>query len=295
MRFYDAGRDHPFWYREDGRYLGFVASSAVDPQFAENGAWVEYVDAAGRPLCEDHTFYLPPDLWGEPVMPNAEGMRRVTGNDARDMFLVGGYTTYMKLQNALRETTGLDFSSVGTILDWGCGCGRLTRYLLKDAVPSAQGADVDPVNIDWCRSNLPAEFTLLPLVPPSSLPSGKFNLVLGVSVFTHLNEETQWLWLEELQRICSPGAIVMLTFHGEAAVARGEFALDWLNQWLAHGFDSGNVDRALDAVIPDKTYYRASFHTTEYIKTKWSKYFEVLGFRDCFMSNYQDLVILKKR
>jgi SAM-dependent methyltransferase len=211
------------------------------------------------------------------------------------MFLVGGYTTYVKLRERLRDTADRDLSNANTVLDWGCGCGRLTRNLLKCGVSKVQGADIDPLNIEWCRSNLSGSFTLLPLRPPSPFPSEQFDLVLGVSVFTHLDEETQWLWLEELRRICSPAAILMLSFHGEASVARGAFNMAWLNKWMARGFDAGTVDKALNEVISDGEYYRVSFHTTDYIKREWSKYFELLEIRDCFIGNFQDLVVLRKR
>jgi SAM-dependent methyltransferase len=257
---------------------------------------VEYVDAAtGKPLYEYHTFYLDPDLLEQPLLADAEGMRRVAGHACRDIFLVGGYTTYMKLSDALRDITGLKLNDADAILDWGCGCGRLTRHLLKYGVSTIQGADIDPLNVEWCRSNLPGRFTLLPLRPPSPFPHEQFNVVLGISVFTHLDEETQWLWLEELHRICSPGAILMLSIHGEASVARGKFNLAWLNKWMANGFDAGHPDKALNEVISDTTYYRVSFHTTDYIKRNWSKYFEILGIRDCFIGSFQDLVVLRKR
>jgi hypothetical protein len=150
--------------------------------------------------------------------------------------------------------------------------------------------------VEWCRANLAgAAFQPVPLHPPTTLPSQYFDLVIGMSVFTHLDEKTQWLWLEELQRICAPGAILMLTYHGEASVARMNFSREWLNNWIAHGFDASIVDRALVNVISDRGYYRASFHTSEYIKKNWSKYFSIIATYDCFMSNHQDLVILKKR
>jgi SAM-dependent methyltransferase len=301
LDFLEERDEDPFWYRDDGRFLAFTATSRFNPEslFANKRATVEYVDAvSGRPLYEYHTIYLHPDLCGAPLLPGEDGIRRVTGTYRTDLFLIEGYTTYAKLEDALRHTTGLDFSHAGNILDWGCGCGRLTRYFVKEAIPNVYGVDIDSVNVEWCHRNLAgATFQAVPLRPPMAFPSQYFDLVLGVSVFSHLDEATQLLWLDELQRVCAPGATLMLTYHGEASVARLNLNLSrkTLNNWMTHGFDSSIIDQALHNVISDPAYYRASFHSTEYIKSKWSKYFSIIAMYDGFVSNHQDLVILRKR
>jgi len=46
-----------------------------------------------------------------------------------------------------------------------------------------------------------ATFVDLPLHPPSSLKGAGFDLIVGVSIFTHLTETVQLEWLGELQRL----------------------------------------------------------------------------------------------
>jgi hypothetical protein len=46
-----------------------------------------------------------------------------------------------------------------------------------------------------------ATFVDLPLHPPSSLKEAGFDLIVGVSIFTHLTETVQLEWLGELQRL----------------------------------------------------------------------------------------------
>ena len=44
-----------------------------------------------------------------------------------------------------------------------------------------------------------------------------FDLLVRLSVFTHLNEPEQFEWLDELKRIASKGAVLLMTIHGDAA------------------------------------------------------------------------------
>lgn len=90
----------------------------------------------------------------------------------------------------------------GDTLDWGCGCGRVTRWLLDrlDAGVRVVGADIDPLSIHWCRQNLAGGFfERIPLHPPTTFRDEQFSVVLGISVFTHLKEDVQFEWLSELR------------------------------------------------------------------------------------------------
>jgi hypothetical protein len=53
-------------------------------------------------------------------------------------------------------------------------------------------------------------------------------------------------------------------------------------------------DTALDAVVGDKEYYRAAFHSREYIVRRWGEYFDVLAIEDA-IAVPQDLVVLRRR
>ncbi len=48
-----------------------------------------------------------------------------------------------------------------------------------------------------------------------TLPDAEFNAVIGVSVFTHLPNRLQDIWLTELKRVTKPGGVLILSVHNQ--------------------------------------------------------------------------------
>ena len=113
-----------------------------------------------------------------------------------------------------------DFSS---ILDFGCGCGRLIRSLrpLCDQWAAIHGTDIDAGAIAWCKENIAdASFSVNAENPPLRFEDKSMDLIYASSVFTHLDAEDQFHWLAELQRIMKPGGYVLLTFRYRYSIDR---------------------------------------------------------------------------
>jgi SAM-dependent methyltransferase len=104
-----------------------------------------------------------------------------------------------------------------TVLDFGCGTGRALRHFL-DLAPGTElwGSEIDARCIEWNQEHLgqAASFFLNDEVPPLDFPTGKFDLVYALSVFTHLS--THWAgWLLELHRVLAPGGLLVATIMSE--------------------------------------------------------------------------------
>lgn len=182
--------------------------------------------------------------------------------------------------------------------DWGAGCGRVMRWLLAAENPgvAVHGGDIDAANVQYCRENLgAAKLEVLPLHPPTPYRAGQFQVIYGLSVFTHLLEDVQFAWLGELARISAPGATVLVTVHGHASYCLAQPDSDWLVRLRETGFDASIHDGILADEIDDDSYYRATFHTPEYVRERWSEYFEVVDILEGFVCHQQDLVVLRKR
>jgi SAM-dependent methyltransferase len=235
------------------------------------------------------------DYLADPSEPEPDAMRRqrVHGVTDLDSFRRVGATAFVGLRDGLKQTTGHDLQDLPRILDWGCGCGRITRHLGQLPV-QVTGVDVDADNVGWCQANMGfGDYQTIPLHPPTQLPAASFDLAIGVSIFTHLKEPDQFEWLAELQRLVRPGGILLMTTHGEETAAATRLPGWAIKLFYQTGFcDFPN--QLYDADLSEADYYRNTLHTSDYLRREWGKYFEVVAILSEQVAT-QNLVVLRRR
>jgi hypothetical protein len=245
-----------------------------------------------NPLHRYFYYYQPEDRFAFPPPANR---RRVHGAEVESAFRLEGYTTFVKLRNVLRERFGRDYTDFRSILDWGVGCGRMSRYFHWLPGVRLTGIDIDAGNIAWCQANLPfGSFATVPLHPPTALANASFDLMIGISIFTHLLERETEEWLGELRRIAMPGALLLMTIHSDATAARSNLPERLWRQWKQRGFADAGANADLEAQMSVQDYYRNTFFTHEYVREKWSRHFEILDIVPGYVGNHQDLVIMRR-
>jgi len=178
------------------------------------------------------------------------------------------------------------------VLDFGCGCGRVLRWL-KPEFASARvfGSDIDRQAMAWCAANIVGgSFSVNAGLPPTGYASQSFDLIYAISVFSHLDEDFQFYWLNELRRITKPDGIVLLSIHGS-------FYLDHLEEAMVAEIKAKGmlfvVSDGWKNIFPD--WYQIALHTKEYILDRYARYFDVLDYIPGGMNGAQDLVILRRR
>lgn len=227
-------------------------------------------------------------------IPSRQNIVRVIGDDNPGRFLMGGLTIYKNITHLLGEM-GLGWSELPRVLDWGCGCGRLTRFLLANPALEVEGADIDADNVAWCDANLArGRFTVLAPEPPTPYADAAFDMVIGCSVMTHLAHDMQYSWLDELRRIIRPGGLAFLSVSGACQFAHMGISPALYQRVQKEGFVDSGRDPALDGFISDHGYYRASWHSHAYIAAHWSRYFDVLMIEDG-IAGLQDFVVMRRR
>lgn len=245
-------------------------------------------------------------LWGECRQTLLRHSAAITPQDRRllqqvvgtggtaEGYVYGGFTANVGIRAAL-HAFGKNAANFHSILDFGCGSGRIIRWF-KDLVPNARlcGTDISQIAVNWCRQNIDyVEFSRNEPSPPLQYSNAHFDFVIGVSVFTHLDESLQLAWLAELDRITAPGALLFVTVHGEEK-ARKDLGGRALEEFLHEGHYYHRADErpSVDG-LPD--FYQVAFHSRAYIERVWSRHFNVLGYIEHGPMYAQELVVMRKR
>lgn len=226
----------------------------------------------------------------DPAAVPPVSLRRV-GQD----FLEDGRAHVEQMAENLRRY-GCEIDQAGGILDFGCGVGRMMRWLvdLADHQP-VWGVDIEVAAIRWAQQHMtpPFHFSTCTTAPHLPFEDRTFGLIYAGSVFSHI-EELADAWLLELRRITRPGGYLYLTIHDRASV----------HVWLSEVPDdprTAQIQRRPDlfeglgrryAVIghrPDGDV----FYDTTYLAGLWGDWFEVLGLVEGAWNN-QTAVILRR-
>jgi len=227
-----------------------------------------------------------------PIPPFSLTARMMHGSGleaARAEYLVRGAQSREAIERVLPD----DWSWTGkSVLDFGCGAGRVIRHLLPVA-PECElwGSDIDPRCIAWNEQHLspPASFVGNGEVPPLPFPDGKFDLIYALSVFTHIS--THWpAWLLELDRLLAPGGRLLATImsEGMCEAITGE------------AWDEKNV--GMSVYEAGQAWSRGGpmvLHSPWWIREHWGRLFEIerlmsRGFYGRSGQDDQGVVVLRK-
>jgi SAM-dependent methyltransferase len=138
----------------------------------------------------------------------------VAGTEDLEVFVTLGRAGFRAIRATLARA-GISDASIGRVLDFGCGVGRVMRYWITCPSIEMHGTDLNPDAIAWDRENLSfVHVTTNGLEPSLAYSDGQFDLVYVLSVFTHLPESSQIPWLNELARIVRPDGHIYFTTHG---------------------------------------------------------------------------------
>jgi SAM-dependent methyltransferase len=145
------------------------------------------------------------------------------------------------------------------ILDWGCGPARIIRHLpeLLDKSCHLYGTDYNHETISWNKKAIKGiNFNLNDEEPPLPYVNNSFNIIYGISIFTHLSYDLHLKWFNELIRISKNQGILFLTLQGSS------FRIKLTSPEIDH-FDKGELITRGNTKIGHRTY--TAFHPPAFI------------------------------
>jgi SAM-dependent methyltransferase len=130
-----------------------------------------------------------------------------------------------------------------------------------------------------------ATFTVNRLDASLPYPDQSFDLVYGLSVFTHLDESLQHRWIRELLRVLRPGALLYLTLNGKGQ-------LELLDDDERRRFDSG--DLVLKSPELSGGNMCLSFHPRAFLERLFPAELELIGLiEQGAKDSHQDIALLR--
>jgi SAM-dependent methyltransferase len=190
--------------------------------------------------------------------------------------------------------------SRAVVLDFGCGWGRLTRFLARDVAPgSLCGCDPYPEILDVCeRTRVPARLAPVPYVSDSLPFTDRFDLVYAFSVFTHLSEATHLAALQAIHGGLAERGLVIATIRPPAYVREG------LHGALPRASAAKRLERGKPAYLfaahdiqpsGGKVTFGEAVVNMAYVRERWGELFELLEVSLMLDDIYQVVLTLRRR
>jgi SAM-dependent methyltransferase len=228
------------------------------------------------------------------LIPGDELRLRVASvpQSADDYRRVGNWNA--EIIEAEFERHGVILADVGSLLDFGCGCGRTLQFL-RERAPHVilHGSDIDEAAIAWCRETIPyARCDINQAVPPLNYADASFDAIIALSVFSHLDASMERQWFAELGRVLKPGGLLLISFSGPFVLEhyRDEYSPENLAEYEQTGFTF--VRNITDGLFP--AWYQTSLQNVAFIGKSLPEGLRIAGYLEQGLTGWQDLVMIRR-
>ena len=198
-------------------------------------------------------------------IPISELRKRVTGVDEESYFFLSGLKA---CGDMLRHIPS--HKSIETILDFGCGCGRMTYFLCKNPNWKVYAIEPDKECFEASKLFVP-EATYLENLQGEK----KFDLIICASVFSHIGLAGQHFYIPELISKLTDGGVMVASFHSE----------DCYKVVFGKELDPEEIEWSTD---------KDCFQMRDITIEQWSKYAKVIHHEKLGYNHFQDIVTMQK-
>jgi SAM-dependent methyltransferase len=139
--------------------------------------------------------------------------------NAPDRGMVSYFDTGRDLWRGFRDTlrqVGREPKELGRVLECACGYGRLTRHMVRDLeAAEITAVDIQPRAVEFQRQMFGTQAILSDTDPRKVPLTGPFDLIIVVSLFSHLPAHRFDQWLTRLHELLSPDGLLLFSVHAE--------------------------------------------------------------------------------
>jgi len=234
--------------------------------------------------------------WADQITLPPPGNMMEPGENGPGIFVRQGTRMSAALEDCIikhvktKEVKDLD------ILDFGCGVGRVTLPFYHKYQQPKIICDVDSVSLAYVRSVIPSITAIkTEYTPPTPFIDGSFDVIMAISVWTHLPPDLQIPWLLEIRRILRPGGVALIsTSSYQALVGRRIKLTAWKSVTDDDLSREGFIFREAGATAGITGVYGYALHTAEYIRHNWSHVLDVIEIVEGGIEGVQDINILRR-
>jgi SAM-dependent methyltransferase len=183
------------------------------------------------------------------------------------------------------------------VLDFGCGWGRITRFLARDVPPDRlYGCDPVETILDVCRQNgVPATLAQSDVLPEHLPFDEPFDVAYAFSVFTHLSEAAHERCLSALHAGLRPGGTLVVTIRPPAYLHESPL-MDPVRDREGEPFIF--APHASDPSHPQyagpEMHYGETVIALSYVRERWARWFE-LTHVDLLLGDLHQVVLTLRR
>jgi 2-polyprenyl-3-methyl-5-hydroxy-6-metoxy-1,4-benzoquinol methylase len=134
----------------------------------------------------------------------------------------GGEWNAAEIEDVIRYA-GFSFHDAGSVLEFACGYGRVTRHMVRRISPSKiTVSDIDRGAVEYVKDRFGVAGFYSTSRPEDLVHERCYDIVVVVSLFSHLPMASWGPWLKRLNKMLNPGGLLLfstLPLNADAEVA----------------------------------------------------------------------------
>jgi 2-polyprenyl-3-methyl-5-hydroxy-6-metoxy-1,4-benzoquinol methylase len=211
------------------------------------------------------------------------------------MYFEGGEWNAAEVDKVLRDV-GFSLRDAGSMLEFACGYGRLTRHLVHMISPSRiTGSDIDPRAVEFVTEQFGIRGFPSTASPEDLHHDRRYELIVVVSLFSHLPSDTWGPWLTRLHGLLEDDGLLLFSTLGTHAYEvnipdsdRPAF------QTITEGFFYNTSNETRGRLSGDQ--YGVAYVSEDYVRGAVKRSFDgrMLTFVPRALNGFQDVYVLQR-